>query len=346
MGPGTDLAVAIVPEPALAGLAHARGVIAVDPDVQVHILGAPSWANGKPAAAPAESVGWNIQRIGAPAAWALSVGRAVNVAIVDTGIDLDHKDLRANIEGGYMAIQTGSYALARRQTYNDDNNHGTHVAGIVAAVDNEIGVVGVAPEADLYAVKVLDSKGSGYVSDIIEGIQWAINTHTDTNPDNDIQVINMSFGTTADVWALFLVLEAADSAGIVLVAAAGNIGPAEDTVLYPAAYPMVVAVGATDESDAIASFSSRGTEVFLSAPGVGILSTVATGGYAAYSGTSMASPHVAGAAALMLQAHPWMSPIEVAVQLGALADDLGPYGKDAAFGFGLVRPDLSLGVTP
>jgi subtilisin family serine protease len=288
-----------------------------------------------------------MARIGAEVAWTVSVGRGVNVAILDTGIDLDHKDLKNNIEGGYMAIQTGRYALARKRTYNDDHNHGTHVAGIVAAVKgNGIGVVGVAPEADLYAVKVLDQNGSGYLSDIIEGIQWAIDTRSDANPDNDIQIINMSFGTSTNSFLLEWALIAAEDEGIMLVAAAGNGGPSEGTVLYPAAYPSVVAAGATDQQDAVASFSSRGTKVELSAPGVAILSTIATGGYQAYSGTSMASPHVAGAAALMLQANPSATPVEVIVSLGAYADDLGPFGRDTGFGFGLVRPDRSLGLTP
>jgi subtilisin len=272
-----------------------------------------------------ETLGWGMTRIGADVAWNLSTGRAVNVAVLDTGIDLDHPDLVANIEGGYMAIQTGPYSLPAARTYDDDNNHGTHVAGIIAAAaGNAIGVVGVAPEADLYAVKVLDMNGSGYLSDIIEGIRWIIATRSDADPNNNVQVINMSFGTTTNSWFLEDALIDAESAGIMLVAAAGNNGPAEGTVLYPAAYPSVVAVGATDQQDAIASFSSRGTQVELSAPGVAILSTVATGGYEVYSGTSMASPHVAGAAALLLQADPSASPVEVIVSLGAYADDLGP----------------------
>ncbi|HLA80735.1 MAG TPA: S8 family serine peptidase, partial [Thermoleophilia bacterium] len=349
--PGTGIAVAFVPEQALAGLAHAPGVLAVEPDAIAQILseGPVAGVGGGALVAAteaAETVGWNISRIGADIAWTLSVGRDVNVAILDTGIDLDHPDLAANIEGGYMAIQTGPYSVPDKQTYDDDNNHGTHVGGIVAAVaGNGIGVVGVAPEADLYAVKVLDQNGSGYLSDIIEGIRWIIGTRSDANPDNDIQVINMSFGTTTDSWLLEDALIDAESAGIMLVAAAGNSGPAEGTVLYPAAYASVVAVGATDQQDAVAGFSSRGGQVELSAPGVSILSTVANAGYEAYSGTSMASPHVAAAAALILQAFPSASTVEVTVKLAAYAEDLGPYGRDSGYGFGLVRPDLSLGLT-
>jgi subtilisin family serine protease len=349
--PGTNIVVALVPQQALAGLARSPAVLAIEPDARVQTLGESSGIGRQggglgAVAQSAETIGWNITRIGAETAWTLSVGRDVNVAVLDTGIDLDHPDLLANIEGGYMAIQTGPYSVPAAQTYNDDNNHGTHVAGIIAATkSNGVGVVGVAPEADLYAVKVLDMNGSGYLSDIIEGIRWIIGTRSDANPDNDIQIINMSFGTTTNSWFLEDALIDAESAGIMLVAAAGNNGPATGTVLYPAAYPSVVAVGATDQADAIASFSSRGPQVELSAPGVSILSSIATGEYAVYSGTSMASPHVAGAAALLLQANPQMNPIEVTVSLGAYADDLGPLGRDTSFGFGLVRPDLSLGLT-
>lgn len=349
--PGTDIVVALVPRQALTGLRRAPGVLAVELDARVQILGGDWGAAGRggdldAVTQSAESIGWNISRIGADAAWTVSSGRDVNVAILDTGIDLDHPDLMANIEGGYMAIQTGAYSLPAAQTYNDDNNHGTHVAGIVAAVkDNGIGVVGVAPEADLYAVKVLDQNGSGYLSDIIEGIRWAIGTRTDADPGNNIHIINMSLGTTSNVYLFQDAIIDAEDAGIMLVAAAGNNGPAEGTVTYPAAYPSVVAVGATDDQDAVASFSSRGVQVYLSAPGVAVLSTIATGGYAAYSGTSMASPHVAGAAALILQTNPLANPVVVTVSLGAHAEDLGPYGRDTGYGYGLVRPDLSLGLT-
>ncbi|MBC7338959.1 MAG: S8 family serine peptidase [Firmicutes bacterium] len=155
------------------------------------------------------------------------------------------------------------------------------MAGIVAAVDNAIGVVGVAPEAWLYGVKVLDRSGSGYYPDIIEGIQWCT--------DNGMQVINMSLGGPTDSPALHDAIIAACNRGITVVCAAGNEGPGEDTVVYPARYPEVITVAATAADDSVPDFSSRGPEVDNAAPGVSILSTWKGGGYATASGTSMAS---------------------------------------------------------
>ena len=181
--------------------------------------------------------------------------------------------------------------------YLDDNGHGTHVAGTVAALDNEIGVIGVAPQAELYAIKVLDQNGSGSYSDIIAGIEWAI--------DNNMNIINMSLGGTAKSRTLEKAVNKAYESGILLVAAAGNNGYAKKgTITYPAAYDSVIAVGAVDQNNNRASFSSVGRQLELMAPGVSILSTVPDNGYESYNGTSMASPHVAGVAALVWEAKP------------------------------------------
>ena len=195
---------------------------------------------------------------------------------------------------------------------DDDNGHGSHVAGIVAAQNNTIGVVGVGHRIDLYAVKVLDRNGSGYVSDIIEGIQWSIS--------NNINVINMSLGTTTDVQAFHDAVAAAKNAGITVVAAAGNSGPSDNTVLYPAKYQEAIAVSATNSTDGQPTWSSRGPEVDLAAPGNSIYSTYRNGTYAALSGTSMAAPHTAGAAALVLATHPGFSPDQVKAKLQSTAD--------------------------
>ncbi|SFR18261.1 Subtilase family protein [Desulfoscipio geothermicus DSM 3669] len=164
---------------------------------------------------------------------------------MDTGIDLSHPDLLANIKGGYNAIKPNKSPA-------DDNGHGTHVAGIIAAVNDNIGVVGVAPQAELYAVKVLSANGSGYLSDIIEGLEWCIT--------NNMQVINMSLGTSSEVQSFHDAVIKVYNAGIVMVAAAGNSGPGDNTVEYPAKYEEVIAVSATSDNDAIASFSSRGPD--------------------------------------------------------------------------------------
>jgi subtilisin family serine protease len=232
------------------------------------------------------------------------------------------------------------------EAWDDDNGHGTHVAGIAAAVDNEIGVIGASPEAYLYAVKVLDRTGSGYVSDVIAGIQWAI--------DNDMDVINMSLGTDSDIQSLHDAVDAAYAANIVVVAAAGNDGDTDpdSDVDYPAAYSSVIAVAATDSEDIRASWSSDGTEVELAAPGVEVRSTWKGGKYKVLSGTSMASPHVAGTVALILatsvpstydaDSDGFWDPVEVRAVLQETADDLGDSGFDVYYGYGLVDSEESV----
>lgn len=271
--------VVLLPEMAANALAKAKGILRVDDDVIVNAL---AGAKGTPAQ-PAEVIPWGVNRIDADLVWSATTGDPVKVAVVDTGIDLTHPDLAANIKGGYNAINP-------TRTANDDNGHGTHVAGIIGALDNTIGVVGVGPKVDLYAVKVLNRNGSGYLSDIIEGIDWSI--------QNGIQVINMSLGTASNVQSFHDAVVRAYQTGIVVVAAAGNnYGGAVD---YPGAYPEVIAVSATNSSNGIASFSSVGPEVDLAAPGASIFSSYKGSTYKTLSGTSMASPHVAGAAALVL----------------------------------------------
>ena len=269
----------------------------------------------------AQTLPWGISKIQANQVW-LSGNTAdpIKVGIIDTGISLSHPDLALNIKGSYNAING-------RKSANDDNGHGSHVAGIIAALNNTTGSVGVAPKADLYAIKVLNAAGSGYISDIIEGIDWAIS--------KNIKVINMSLGCACDVQSMHAAVIRAKNAGIIVVAAAGN--SATDPVIYPAAYPEAIAVSATDSSDQLASWSARGPEVDLSAPGVSIYSTYKGTGYATLSGTSMASPHVAGSAALVLFKNPSWTPDQVIAALESTATDLGIGGFDNLFGFGLVN---------
>lgn len=198
--------------------------------------------------------------------------------------------------------------------WDDDNGHGTHVAGIIAAVDNTIGVVGVAPKASVYAVKVLDRSGAGYVSDVIAGIDWCVS--------NGVQVANMSLGTNSDIQSLHDACDRARAAGVCLVAAAGNDGGSVD---FPAAYDSVIAVAAVDRADTRPSWSSWGPAILVAAPGVDVYSTWKDGTYKTVSGTSMAAPHVAGTLALNLSA-----------DLCATADDLPPAGRDDYTGCGLV----------
>ncbi len=204
----------------------------------------------------------------------------------------------------------------------------------MAAEDNAEGVVGVAPEASLYAVKALDSSGSGYLSDVVAGVDWAV--------DNDMDVISMSLGSDFYSSTLETACDNAYQNGLILVAAAGNDGnPAgkTDSVDYPARYDSVIAVAATDDTDTRATWSSTGPDVELSAPGVSIYSTYLNDGYATGSGTSMACPHVAGTVALAKIAYPTYSNIEIRSLLQNTADDLGAAGFDIKYGHGLVDAD-------
>ena len=231
---------------------------------------------------------WNLRRLKAPQAWVKTQGNGVRVAIIDTGVDCAHPDLKCNLSDGANMTNPSVPPM-------DDNGHGTHVAGIIAGQGKDGGVFGVAPEVTLIPVKVLSADGSGNLSDVVSGIYWAM-TH-------GAKVINMSLGAPTSATALEQAVHKAYEAGVVIVAAAGNDGEnasrngGTSTVDYPGAYPWVIAVAASDRKDRIAPFSSFGPAVDITAPGDNILSTVPSG-YEKMSGTSMASPHIAGVAAL------------------------------------------------
>jgi len=303
-----------VPRRAIAALQQMPGVAFVEEDGLVYAI--------------EETLPWGVDRIDAEVVHANNKGSGVKIGIIDSGIDLDHPDLQVY---GDVTFVSGT------SSGDDDYGHGTHVAGTAAALDNDTGVIGVAPQAELYAVKVLNYSGSGYWSDVIEGIQWAV--------DNGMQVINMSLGASSSSYGLEDACDAAEAAGVVVVAAAGNSGNSwgfGDRVLYPARYGSVIAVAATDSTDARAYFSSTGPDVELAAPGYSVYSTSPGGTYSVKNGTSMASPHVAGLAALVIK-----SGIsddngngrvndEVRTQLQQTAIDLGDPGRDTWFGYGLV----------
>jgi subtilisin family serine protease len=228
--------------------------------------------------------------IKADQAWNTANGAGVTVCVVDTGIDRRHHDLRRNIAGGRNFVTNWDTGTLDASAWADDNGHGTHVSGIIAALDNKIGVVGVAPKARIFAVKTMDSTGTGYYSDIADGVRACIEQKT--------QVINMSLTGYYDDEDLHDAIKAAHQAGIVIVAAAGNDST---EVGYPARYPEVVAVSAVEQDLSFAYYSNYGADVDFTAPGSFVFSTV-PGGYSWYSGTSMATPHVAGVAALMISA--------------------------------------------
>ena len=275
-----------------------------------------------------EVLPWGVDRVDAELVHPSNKGTGVKVAILDTGIDLDHADLAVY---GNVTFVPGT------TSGDDDNGHGTLVAGIVAALDNDIGVIGVAPEASLYAVKVLEQDGTTAPSSVLSGIEWAA--------DNNMQVINMSFGGILEFpSAVREALDNAYSAGIVIVAGAGNGGSAGgegNNVWSPARYAPVIAVGATDQQDARYSSSSTGYTLELVAPGVSIYSTAMGGDYGYITGTSASSPHVAGVAALLI-ASGMSSNDDIRYRLRNSAEDLGEAGWDTKFGCGMVNADLAI----
>lgn len=242
-----------------------------------------------------QAIGWGYKAINAQVPYHAGIkGKNVKVCVLDTGVDFSHEELSDRYKGGYNFVSGGAPM--------DDHGHGTAVSGVLCATDNDRGLIGVAPEIDLYACKVLDVYGSGYWTDIAAGVDWCV--------QNGIHVINMSFGGTylpgtavmeaacANAWAK----------GLVLVAAAGNSG--FFGVTFPASYECVIAVSAIDENLNLASFSSYGPQVEVTAPGVNIYTCWRLGdiahptGYDNPNGTSFASPFVAGLAALIKAWHP------------------------------------------
>ncbi|MBD2846833.1 S8 family peptidase, partial [Paenibacillus sp. IB182496] len=290
-----------------------RAIRYIEDDVKVkaHVLAAPAARKRRPAQAARRSaalllprpepapkaakrasgaepdIPWNISRVQAPELWGQTRGAGVKLAILDTGI-ASHPDLR--IAGGVNTIDGRSY--------QDDNGHGTHVAGIAAALGKRGQLAGVAPQVRLYAVKALDRKGEGYVSDIVEGVEWCTR--------RGMQVINMSLGLEPGTssQALREAVRRARQRGIVVAASAGNSGSSATGIDEPASYPGVLGVAATTRANTIAAYSSRGAGVALAAPGSDIRSTWLGGGYRTMSGTSMAAPHAAGGAALLLARRP------------------------------------------
>ena len=226
---------------------------------------------------------WALSKISCPSAWDITLGSSgVTIAIIDTGVDLDHPDLMSKLVAGYDFVNGDTIA-------DDDHGHGTHCAGIAAALTNNgVGVAGVGYNSSVMPIKVLDANGSGSYSDIVSGIYWAT--------DHGAKVISMSLGGSSGSSALQDAVNYAWDHGVLIVAAAGNSNV--NTPLYPAYYTNCIAVGSTDSADAKSSFSNFGDWVDVAAPGSSIYSTYPNG-YATMSGTSMATPHVAGLAGLV-----------------------------------------------
>ena len=263
---------------------------------------------------------WHLPSVSAPQAWDTTTGSAsVTIAVIDTGVDYTHQDLKGKCVAGYNYVDRNSDPM-------DDHGHGTHVAGIAAALgNNSTGVAGVDWQARIMPIKVLDAQGSGYDSDVAAGIRYAA--------DHGAEVINMSLGSSEYSYTLDEAVNYAYNKGLTVVAASGNEG---SSVGYPAACDHVIAVGALESNNDLAYFSNRGPEQDLTAPGVSILSTL-PGDYGKMSGTSMASPVVAGCASLVIAAHPGYSPSQVERALEETATDLGAGGFDNEYGYGKVN---------
>ncbi len=300
------------------------GIDAVEKDTRVY-------------AQTTQSFDWGIGAIGAYKVWGVSTGKGVKVAVIDSGIQRTHPDLAANIKGGINFVVSAADGQVHPDQWDDESGHGTEVAGIIAAANNDIGYVGVAPEASLYAVKVMGANDIASMSDVLSGIYWA--------GANGMNVANLSLGTwlssAATIAEETAAVNYAYARGVVLVASSGN-SPGGDcsTVIYPAAITgAVIAVGATTPDNSVASFSCHGPEVELAAPGVGNWAPTleAYGSYAQHAGTSVAAPFVAGVAALILQQNPQFTPAQVRSRLDSTAFDIGAPGKDDYSGYGLVN---------
>ncbi|SFB35568.1 Serine protease, subtilisin family [Cohnella sp. OV330] len=264
---------------------------------------------------------WNLPEIATERGWNVTRGKQdIVVAVVDTGVQLDHPDLKGRLVAGTNIVDPSAPP-------EDDVGHGTHVAGIIAAeVNNNEGVAGMTWYTKVMPVKALDNSGAGTTYSVAEGIIWAA--------DHGAQVINLSLGNYAEAQFLHDAIKYAHDKGVIVVAASGNDNT--DRPGYPAAYPEVVAVGATGSDELRAPYSNYGDYIDVAAPGTSIASTYPGSRYAALSGTSMAAPHVSALASLMLAADGSLTNDRIAELLGKTARDLGAAGKDTEFGYGQI----------
>ncbi|WP_339295255.1 S8 family peptidase [Paenibacillus sp. FSL W7-1279] len=273
----------IAPAPQTAKFeAEFRNELMVEEDDQVHIQaiqGTIGTLTGIP---------WGIKQIKAPQAWSISTGHRMKIAVIDTGVDFAHPDLKYSLTRGINLVH-------RNIPPYDDNGHGTHISGTIAAANSTQGMIGVAPRSVVYPVKAFDHNGSAFVSDIILAIDWCVRA--------EIDIINMSFGMQTRSRTLLDIVGKANQAGVIIVASSGNDGKRR-TADYPARYPQTISVGATDRNRKIPSFSNRGQFVDIYAPGDKIVSAWLQGKYHEMSGTSMATSHVSGAIALLLAQKP------------------------------------------
>lgn len=271
-----------------------------------------------------------LKKVDAVNAWAVNQGnQSTVIGIIDTGVDLDHPDLKSKLLDGYNAINPGTPP-------KDDARHGTHVAGIASAIgDNSIGISGLAPKCKILPIKVLGN-GTGSIATISDGLIWAA--------DHGADVVNMSLGTYTEEKTLGEAVKYALGKNVVCVATMGNDNMEKRR--FPAGFPGMIAIGSTDENDKKSTFSNYGDWITVSAPGTNILSTLPTymspNGYGKMSGTSMAAPLVTGLVGLIRSQSKGLSPAETAKILKAGSDDLGDAGFDKYFGAGRINASKTL----
>ncbi|MBX0318450.1 S8 family peptidase [Shouchella clausii] len=269
---------------------------------------------------------WNLKQIHADDGWNFANGTDTTIAIIDTGVDPNHPDLKGKLTEGYNAIDDSS-------DYKDTNGHGSHVAGIAAAVTNNIdGVAGVSWQSKIMPIKVLDENGEGSSYSVARGIYWAV--------DHGADVINMSLGDYYHSDLLYEAIQYADKHDVVIVSASGNDNSEEP--MYPAVYPEVITVAAVDQDRNRSFFSNFGDHVDLAAPGENIPSTYKDNQYAVLSGTSMASPHVAGLAALLRSANPDLNNDQIGDLILGACDQLGDGDYNVYYGYGEMNVQASL----
>ncbi|WP_319471173.1 S8 family serine peptidase [uncultured Trichococcus sp.] len=349
--------------PAVSGRLPAKAIEALKNNPQVEVVEPDYLVQALEYSAENElGNSWGAEHINADAALAAGYsGEGVKVAVLDSGVNFNHADLSDNFV--FSANELGYDFVSDDFFPEDVYGHGTHVAGILAAASNDFGVVGVAPNAQIVALRVLDNNGEGTASTIIEALQW-IQNYNAAHPDSPIRITNNSYGTGANSSQLEAAFDVLASSGVLHIGSAGNEGSAAgngNNVGYPAKYGSVVAVAAVDKNNQRASFSSTGSDVEIAAPGVAVLSTWKDGvnllgpqpfsfaGYAGEyfieaNGTSMASPHVAGVAALLMSSDPSYTAEEVRNKMNQTALDLGDAGKDKLYGYGVVDASSALGI--
>ncbi len=275
-------------------------------------------------------VPWGVRHLRIPQVWPITDGSGIRIGVIDTGVDYQHPDLRPVLSRGINVLNPRTLPL-------DDNGHGTHIAGTIAAAGGTEGMNGVAPAATIHPVKAFDHNGSAYVSDIIYAIDWCVR--------NGMNIINMSFGMKKKSDALLAAVQNAERAGVIVVTSSGNDGKRAE-LDYPARFPEVIAVGAVDKHNRIASFSNYGKRVDVYAPGDHIYSTWLRGKYHAMSGTSMATAHVSGMIALLLSVKPSLRPMQVRALLKRCASPPGPGKKRSPARLDAVRLFKLAGVRP